>query len=72
MDFFAGRTSHATHVMVGTMELEPLPVGDYEFVPEDELSALDPAALDFTQDKGYVFEVDLEYPGRTYHPPHTR
>ena len=46
---------------------QPLPVGDFEWIKEEELSSLFPMELDqwpdMDGDVGYILEVDLTYPG---------
>lgn len=39
-----------------------LPLGDFEWLTNEELDAINVEALDDDGDMGYIFEVDLEYP----------
>ena len=40
----------------------PLPIGDYEWLTREELDNFDVDAISFDSDKGFAFEVTLEYP----------
>ena len=40
---------------------ETLPIGDFTFLAEDEVSSFDLDATKKSDDKGYIMEVDLKY-----------
>ena len=41
---------------------EILPIGDFTFLPEDEVASIDLDATTKSDDYGYNLEVDLKYP----------
>ena len=41
---------------------ESLPIGDFTFLPEDEVASFDINATTKFDDYGYILEVDLKYP----------
>lgn len=48
--------------LYGEAMVQSLPVGDFKWVPNQELSSLDVMTVDDEADTGYFLEVDLEYP----------
>ena len=49
---------------------EALPIGDFPFLPEDEVASFDLDAATKFDDYGYILEVDLKYPDHLHdsHP----
>ena len=41
---------------------EALPIGDFTFLPEDEVTSFDLDSTTKLDDYGYILEVDLKYP----------
>ena len=41
---------------------EALPIGDFTFLPEDEVASFDLDATTKSDDYGNILEVDLKYP----------
>ena len=41
---------------------ESLPIGDFTFLPEDEVASFDLDSTTKSDDYGYILEVDLKYP----------
>ena len=41
---------------------ETLLIGDFTFLPEDEIASFDLDATTKSDDYGYILEVDLKYP----------
>ena len=39
-----------------------MPIGDFTFLPEDEVALFDLDAKTKSDDNGYILEVDLKYP----------
>lgn len=55
--------------LYATAMLYPLPVGDYQWMTNEEINSFDFHAVDLHSECGYFFEVDLYYPDRL-HLPH--
>ena len=45
---------------------QPLPIGDFKWMPEREIASLDVTTVIYDADTGYILEVDLEYPPELY------
>ena len=41
---------------------QPLPIGDFKWMPEREIASLDATTATDDAAIGYILEVDLEYP----------
>ena len=41
---------------------EALPIGDFTFLPEDEVTSFDLDSTTKSDDYGYILKVDLKYP----------
>jgi hypothetical protein len=48
--------------LYGDAMRKPLPTGGFRFLPEAEIENFDTDSLDSEGEKGYILEVDLEYP----------
>ncbi|XP_067673083.1 uncharacterized protein [Haliotis asinina] len=48
--------------LYATVMLQPLPIGNYQFIPSTEFSKIDWYNVDTQGDTGYILEVDLMYP----------
>ncbi|HEY6436466.1 MAG TPA: hypothetical protein VIY47_07740 [Ignavibacteriaceae bacterium] len=52
--------------LYGSSMTLPLPIADFEWLTEDEISALDWMNMTESQSTGYIVEVDLEYPSHLH------
>ena len=48
---------------------EPLPMGEFQWLSDDEINSLDIRSIRPDSKEGYILEVDLEYP-RELHDSH--
>ena len=52
--------------LYGTTFREPLPVGDFKFLSDSEIADFDVTSIPTRGPKGYILEVDLEYPAHLH------